>query len=787
VLRRNYLLLGLCLFLTGCSIDTHSPSYFPHLFSFWNINQTHGKPGGSGYYKDFDKHACRIEVNPEEVTVPVRTQQVIIATVYDEKDQARRKRRVEWIAEGPGNILEVDESGIMPARGYKVDNKYAVSYTDHREHTFDRGNEDPSDDFAIRPGQSWCVISSATEGTTTVTVYAPGVHDWEQSRRFIKVHFVDAKWEFPGPGNAKAGSSYRFTTRIKGSTPSSSAGYRIRYRIVDGPEAVVAQSGSQLSGAPREVVVDVDREGLAAVDVRQLQTTFGTNRIAIEVIRADSGAANGQLVVAKHETKLNWDAAKIKVDITTQRIAQLNKELPVTFTVASTGSIEAQPMMLKTRIPPGFEVVSASEKMAKDGDVLVFGLPNLGANKSHTIQVILKPTQLGSGKLEAVVPATDGQRIEASADIQVSEAKLDIVMEGPKTGMLGEKIPIALLVRNPGNGSAQNLRIQLNEGLDLSDKEDPFKKPIDILGPNESRKFNFSVRAKQVGQFTLKAKVESENGLIADAQPLQIEIQDTKLSVQAMGPTRGYIDQDVTWQFRIRNGGTISVSNVKLVVDVPKEVKFKSATFQGEFRDGQLIWDLGTAPGQQEIIVSATVSPSRPVTQSFLVARLNADPVVERNGTFQTVSTSRQAAPEQRSELPFEVLGVPGLQMEVRDLHDPLQVGERTSFVIKVTNPGTLAANQVEVIAKVPKEFKPLRVQGPILGKIEGQTVRFPAIDNVRPGATATYNIEVEALAPGDVRLQAELRSQALPEPLRADEPSRIYGRADSSPPPPKK
>ena len=49
-------------------------------------------------------HAVRLEVRPLKSTNPVRSQQLIIATVLDEKGDARRKRRVEWMLEGVGNM-----------------------------------------------------------------------------------------------------------------------------------------------------------------------------------------------------------------------------------------------------------------------------------------------------------------------------------------------------------------------------------------------------------------------------------------------------------------------------------------------------------------------------------------------------------------------------------------------------------------------------------------------------------------------------------------------------------
>src|SRR5262249_26149708 len=151
--------------LIGCSQGvTQGVSYFPHIMPTGDIVRTHGKPPGPSYYANFDPHAAKIEVFPIEATNPVRTQHVFIATVLAGNGQPRRNRRVEWILEGVGNIIEVDESGVFGGRGGKVNNQYAVSYTDYHEQVITRGNDDPSDDFVIKPGQSWCVISSAVEG-----------------------------------------------------------------------------------------------------------------------------------------------------------------------------------------------------------------------------------------------------------------------------------------------------------------------------------------------------------------------------------------------------------------------------------------------------------------------------------------------------------------------------------------------------------------------------------------------------------------------------------------------
>src|SRR5262249_59159214 len=85
----------LCAFVRcGCSGLTQNPSYFPSLLPFGDIVRTHAKPPGASYFSNFDPHAVKLVVRPVESCSPARTQHVLIATVYDEKGQPRRHRRV---------------------------------------------------------------------------------------------------------------------------------------------------------------------------------------------------------------------------------------------------------------------------------------------------------------------------------------------------------------------------------------------------------------------------------------------------------------------------------------------------------------------------------------------------------------------------------------------------------------------------------------------------------------------------------------------------------------------
>ena len=208
--------------VAGCL--SGNPNYFPY-----------SKPSDDGYFTGYDPYACRIELRPDVCTAPVRGTQAFIATVYDDEGVPRRKRRVEWMLEGPGNIIEVDENGIMRDHGMKVDNRFAFSFTNYLERRITRGTEE----FTIGPGQTWCIVTSAVEGETTVIAYAPAIADWDKSRVYARLNWVDGQLRYPPPVTTRAGGEYTLGTRVKAGGAND---YRIRYRIVDGPPAALASS-----------------------------------------------------------------------------------------------------------------------------------------------------------------------------------------------------------------------------------------------------------------------------------------------------------------------------------------------------------------------------------------------------------------------------------------------------------------------------------------------------------------------------------------------------------------
>ncbi len=285
----------------GCFAGSQNPGYFPHLLPTGDVVHPHAGPIGPSYYENYDPHAVDLVVEPAAMTSQVGSQVVVLATVRDEKGVPRRDRRIDWLVTG-GHLVEVDESGLLNGRGGN-DGTRGFSFTSIDEHRLTRGNTIKADDVMLRPGQSWCVVSSPTEGDTHVQVVVPGISNWDKRMKTAIIRWVDASWLLPPPARANADAGYEFVSKITRFTDAKPlTKYRVRYKIIDGPPAILLPSRTD-----EEIAVS-DLDGLAKVRIVRLMVGPGVNRVSVEIIRppdpiAPSGAG---VSIVKGETSIEW-------------------------------------------------------------------------------------------------------------------------------------------------------------------------------------------------------------------------------------------------------------------------------------------------------------------------------------------------------------------------------------------------------------------------------------------------------------------------------------------------
>jgi uncharacterized repeat protein (TIGR01451 family) len=752
----RWLLPVFLLVQAGCMGGSSNPSYFPHIGFFEDIVRTHAKPSGPAYFSDFDKNACRIECYPLEATNPVHTQHVLIATVYDEKGQPRRDRRVEWMLEGVGQIVEVDESGLLPGRGYKVDNKYAVSYTSYFEHHISRRNGNPNDDFVIKPGQTWCVITSALEGDSHVIAYAPEIANWDKHKAFVVKHWVDAEWVWPKPAVNRFGTTHVFTTKVyRHSDGQPLTGYRVRYKILDGPPAMFLPSRAQTE----EAITSSD--GVANVTIAQVAPAAGVNRIGIEIIRPPESGNGVGMVIARSETRKEWVAPQVHLEKTAPESVAIGQEIPYVLTITNHGQVETKTVTVRDFKPKNVRYLRSDPPASEEGDQLIWTLGELRPGQPRTINVVFQSEVIGAVRNRATLTTDEGQTDEKQTVTQVMQPQIKLAMIGPETAVKNVPITYQLRVTNPGSGTATNVLIQdrFDKSLEHESKANPIELPVGTVGPGETKTYTLALTPRATGQLWNEAVVTADGGL-KDTAKHTVAVQEAQLSLKQIGPARRVAGRPATYTITVTNPGESTVDNLVVREQLPVELTFKNADSNGQFDGGAVVWSLGSLKPQESKVVQVTATCSRLTPAAVLLATATAAPGLRAEDKATT-----------------QVLGLPGFRVELVDLTDPVPVGGKTTYKIDVTNQGSLAGDQVKIVARIPEQMKFLTATGPAKYTVEdsGRRVVFEPIDGVAPGKKLTYLVDVLAEKAGVAVFHMEMTASALSSPVEEQESTNIF------------
>jgi uncharacterized repeat protein (TIGR01451 family) len=762
----------------GCS---YNPGYFPHLLPGGPIIPHHAKPLGWGYFHNYDPQAYKVEITPgDQIQAPVGTAVVLVGTVFDKDGQPRRSRRIEWLVEGTGMIVEADESGIYPGRGYKVNNQYAITYTNYRTHTITRGNDDPADDVVIAPGQTFCVVSSSVPGETVVTAYAPEVFSWSRSRAVVRILWGEGRIQFPPSAVVRWGGEWTLTTQIQPTNQSDSQRiYRVRYRLLEGPTAqLIIRSGSSTGASQsgvggREAEVFTDAEGRAAVRLVQLQPQPGKSRIAVEIIQAPAPGSDGQeKVIAQRETVVEWAAPDLGLSVQSPATAAVQAPFPTTVIVDNRGLVESQPLQLRLRLADGLSLVRSDPPPLRiDTDsTLLFELPAVPPRGQQHLRIELRGEQPGPAQLDVAVRSADGLQASQRKSITLDTGRLQAVVEAPPLILLGETSTIRVAATNVGSAPIDNALAWLDydSGLVHTNPAQPLELPIGRIEAGQTRIVEAPLQARQVGRWSVRAVVTADGQISATAAPVSVEIRKAQLTVGIHLPPLIYKRQECVATVTVSNRGDIAAQRALLRLLVPPELRVVGAEQGGRIGPTGVEWHLPElAPGAQRTIgvrlraeqlsERATVS-AQLLADVAVTARPGADPLVAR------------------SEATLSIIGVSAIVLELSAPTGVTTIGQQLSYQIRVRNNGSLAARDVLTRLHLSEHFRFIRGTAPsgAASPEGGGFVVFPLLSELKPGETAIYQLVAEAIQAGQGRVRAEVRAQHLQRALVEEQTAAI-------------
>ncbi|MFH1719184.1 MAG: hypothetical protein ABIF19_17650 [Planctomycetota bacterium] len=497
-------------------------------------------------------------------------------------------------------------------------------------------------------------------------------------------------------------------------------------------------------------------------DFMDTSMTMGTSgmmdmdRIPPAAVRTDMVSVSESASSVVSRTYPWPECGIVKLDKTMPKEVGLNRAFSYTISITNLTDTSLTGIIITEDLPGNFKFISANPTARDDQGRLLWEIPTLGpkAIRQMTVSGMATYTEPLKYCTTVVTPV-----IPACASVEVIQPELKLTKTAPGEVMLCDPIPVRYTVTNAGTGSVQNVRVvdTLAAGLRTVDGKSELIFDAGTLMAHESRQFSAELRATKPGQYISKAVASSTTGLRAESSATTTTAGMPVLAIQKTGPERQYIGRPVSYEITVANRSNVAAKNTVLEDTIPDGVSSVKASAGAKLAGSKLVWELGTLEPNASVNVKVSYTPTTA-------------------GTVTNTATATAYCTEAvNSSVRTTVTGIPALLLEVVDVEDPVRVGTRATYLIRVENQGSATATNIQIACMMEDNVRYISSAGATASSAEGQTIRFFPLANLAPKATATWRIVVEAVRPGDVRFKAVMNVDQLSRPVEETESTFIY------------
>jgi uncharacterized repeat protein (TIGR01451 family) len=406
-------------------------------------------------------------------------------------------------------------------------------------------------------------------------------------------------------------------------------------------------------------------------------------------------------------------------------------------------------------LPAGLAFVEVQPAPAESsGSARMWVFDNMARGTSQDIHVTVRPTQGGwfvTDTKVAVVPVV-------SLPIFAGEPRLELAKTGPSVAELNDNIIYELIVTNVGTATAADVIVSdtLPAGLYGPGRSTNIvTHKIGDLHAGESRVIKVPVKAAVKGEWDNRANAYSTQRVQADAS-VHVSIVESKLTLGKTGPAQAFIFGEITYVITGRNDGDTVLTNIALMDTLPAGVVFVRASEGGRQNGGQVDWTIPELMPGQQFTRTVTIT-----TRTPMITDLTAT---------ATLMTGRRVSASVRTT--WE--GAPGVLTEIADDVDPVRVGGRIVYTVRITNQSPMRPLASGATLTFSPNIRVLEITKGVRATIDGQRVTIRDI-SLKPRGVLAFKITVEAVEAGMGDVRFEFGAGFLPRPVVKEETTYIY------------
>lgn len=427
--------------------------------------------------------------------------------------------------------------------------------------------------------------------------------------------------------------------------------------------------------------------------------------------------------------------------------ASLGSEFVAELTISAQGC--AANVVVRDTIPVGASYVRSEPAATVEGNQLVWNIGIMDAGQVIKGKVWFKADKEGT----LVNCATVSADPRVCAQTIVGKPVIAIDKSGPETAVIGSEITYNIVVKNTGSAVAKNVVVTdpVPTGLSHSSGKGELSFEVGDLAPGQSKPLAVTFKANQRGKVCNTATANSSNaGKVSDDACTVILVPGLK--VEKSGTKEQILGRNADYEIIVSNTGDTTLNNVVVTDTAPAETAIVAAP-GAKIEGNKATWTIAE--------LKAGAKATQTVKLTSKVAGTHCNTVTASSGNL---NDSAKACTLWK--------GIAAVLLEVVDDPDPIQVGESTTYTIKVTNQGFADINNIKVVANFDDEVSPV---SSAQGTVSGRSVTFPAVAKLGAKQVITYTITVKGGSVGDSRNKIVLTAEELKTPVEEEESTTVY------------
>jgi uncharacterized repeat protein (TIGR01451 family) len=445
------------------------------------------------------------------------------------------------------------------------------------------------------------------------------------------------------------------------------------------------------------------------------------------------------------EAESSWASVRIAKEMPS-KVTQ-GMEFMTVLTVKAEGN--AENVIVRDTLPEGVALLRSEPAGAPEGSQWVWRLGNVKPGAPVKITTWLRADKEGS----LVNCATASVEPRTCTTVFVGKPMLVIEKTGPATVTLGSNVVYTITVKNTGTAPANDVVVvdPVPAGFSHSSGQPELSVNIGTLAPGQSKVLTATFRAGKRGQVCNVATVQSSNAGKISSQACTL-VQQPGLRVEKTGTTQQIIGRNADYEVAVFNTGDMVLNNVTVVDTAPEGTQIAAAP--------------------EAAIVGNKATWVIPALQVGEKKSFNLKLTGKMAGSLCNTVTASAAGVSDSAKACTAWRGVAGILLEMVDDPDPIQVGENTTYTIRITNQGFADMHNVKTVLECDEFATPVSSEQ---GSVSGKSVSFPVASVIGPKATITYRVTIKGAKTGDSRNKVVITCDELRTPVSKEESTTIY------------